>query len=106
MSAGFSTDQIIYYKSKLKYIRNQQFILTLAMAAINCADYQNVLSDQLFNQFSFEIDKTQVCYTCDATNKQLFSPDNIYKDFAFDNCKRGAPTVAVAPTDVLTLGYI
>ena len=47
-----------------------------------------------------------MCYSCDATNQQLFAPDNIYKDFAFDNCKRGTPTAAVAPTDVLTLGYI
>ncbi len=47
-----------------------------------------------------------MCYSCEATNQPLFAPDSIYKDFAFNNCKRGAPTKTVAPTDVLVVGYL
>jgi hypothetical protein len=38
-ASGFSTDQMIYFKSKIKQAINKQFLQTLGMSAINCQDY-------------------------------------------------------------------
>ena len=58
------------------------------MAAFNCCDYIQVTHQRLKEYYDLDIEEAGICYTCKATNLQLFAPDSVYKDFAVNNCVR------------------